>query len=565
MLAQPYKINKDSPIDFLLAGVRGTLAGIAGGTAAKDQARQLAFENQFKLDTLQEQKDALQQSWDISQSEIQSRKDEIIQSSNLDLAKAKIVNAYDMQLADHQMANRLIGDIFNNGMQLEVEKQKSINDNYWKGITAGNETARIGIEQKNANTAAKNADTNANRVAQYIENAGANLDVKNQRVTNAQERLDLERQNDTIGRGLQLLKATKAEAAAKAVPTVYNTLLRLQSTAAKTVATDDNPANIQQYNSINLASAKYAADNFTQDNTVSLKIKVAIGYNDINLLYSQYLAMLKDPEHTLPNGDTLSAKQVAPILSADMPPGTDIEINKDLNKDKDQQDYNARIKQLSDAIDKMGNPLSSIIPQKVPVDTGTVNPVPTTGAVNPVPAYTGTKEKVVPSIIPTKTPNWLKDINNWDSFIDYINIINNRDPSRAFDMVGQNKLQIYRKFGSTPEIKKMLDQWTGSNLQVLGKQVITQAPVKYTPNDAFNHLKTIMGIPGIRGETGVGYPSPEDLNLAINKYGYENVLSAMTHVYELYNKNSPYERNSRKDAEKLIGEQLGQLKQTGGK
>lgn len=409
MAVQPYKVNKESPIDFLLAGVRGTLAGIAGGKAAQDQRKQLELENSIKMSDLQLRKDQLDQSWKISQNEIQARKDAILQGSQLDLTKAQIVHEYDVQLTNLQLGTRLVGDIISNGMQMETEKSRAK-----AAVFENNRNYQLDLKQYEETVRSHKASETAREA--NISGREATLDIAEQRLALATENAEFNRQDKIIGRNLQLVNQLKTEAATKATPTIYNTLLRLQSRATEKVSTDNSAENIQQYNRMNLATAKYAYDNFAQDNVVNLQIKKTVGYGKVNLLYSQYLDLLITK--TLPNGDTLSEKQMSPIITAELPPGVDIEINKDLNKDKTQQEYRGRIKIITDEIDKLSS-------MNAVVETPPTEPAPK--------PYIFQK--------PTKLPT---TENTWKGFVNKIMTFNSY--KSAYLYLTKNKTIINKKY-----------------------------------------------------------------------------------------------------------------------
>ena len=434
MAVVPYKVNKETPIDFLLAGVRGTLAGIVGGKAAQQQAKQLALENQMKMDELQLNRDSLTQRWNMQVDEIKARKDEIERSGVIDLAKVQASKEAEIKIANLQHGQRLFEDVMNNAMKMELEKQKAKGDEFTNKLdqqkydeTVRSNKATEAIQTKNANSLLASRESAASA-------RESQLNIAEQRVALAQEKSDFEQSKNKVAYKLKLvdeMRKAQTQLAGKKSNATYGVLSRSADMSFKNAM--DSPTRMKA-SQASILAAKYAYDNFGQDTTVNLFIERNNATDKkLTIPYSQYLTMIETKQY--PDGDPIGQRELNQIqVSNIVPKEVESQVNSTLKIDTESQDIESYIKEIKSEIDSLG---AKSVPDVIK-PTGTV--------VTPKPVAT---TKPTTSLLPTKQ-SALPD--TWDTFVDNIG---NMPDVTALQYLKRNATSIENKYGKDKRAKML--------------------------------------------------------------------------------------------------------------
>jgi hypothetical protein len=432
MAVVPYKVNKETPIDFLLAGVRGTLAGIVGGKAAQQQAKQIALENQMKMEELQLNRDSLTQRWNMQVEEIKARKDEIERSGVIDLAKVQASKEAEIKIANLQHGQRLFEDVMNNAMRMELEKQKAKGDEFTNRLdekkyeeTVRSNKATESIQTKNANSLLMSRESAASA-------RESQLDIAEQRVALSQEKAEYEQSRNRVAYKIKLvdeMRKAQTQLAGKKSNATYGVLSRSADMSFNNA--QDSPTSMKA-SQASILAAKYAYDNFGQDTTVNLFIERNNATDKkLTIPYSQYLTMIETKEY--PNGDSIGQRELNQIQVGDViPKEVESQVNATLKSDTESQDIQSYIKEIKSEIDSLG---IKTVPDVIK-PTGTV--------VTPKPVAT-TKPTI--SVIPTKQ-SALPD--TWDTFIDNIGTM---PDATALQFLKKNATYIENKYGNDKRAK----------------------------------------------------------------------------------------------------------------
>ena len=433
MAVVPYKVNKETPIDFLLAGVRGALAGIAGGKSAQEQRKQLAFENQMKMDELQFNRDSLTQSWDMQVEKIKARKDEIERSGVIDLARVQASKEADFRIANLQHGQRLMESIFDNALRMEVEKQKIKGDEFqnrldekkYEEIVRSNKATEA-IQIKNANSLL----TSRESVASARE---SQLDIAEQRVALSQEKAEFEQSRNKVAYKLKLvdeMRKAQTQLAGKKSNTIYGVLSRSADMSFKNAQDSSTRMKASQ---ASVLAAKYAYDNFGQDTTVNLFIERNNATDKkLTIPYSQYLTMIDTKEY--PDGDRIGQRELNQIQVNDViPKEVESRVNSTLKSDTEFQDIQAYIDEIKGEINSLGVKVEpqrdSILSKSVP------GIIKQTGVTVPT--------KMFP--VPTTAPTFAEFVQRINSF---------KSAKQAYNYLTGNKKLISGKYN----VANILDQ-----------------------------------------------------------------------------------------------------------
>ena len=433
MAVVPYKVNKETPIDFLLAGVRGALAGIAGGKSAQEQRKQLAFENQMKMDELQFNRDSLTQSWDMQVEKIKARKDEIERSGVIDLARVQASKEADFRIANLQHGQRLMESIFDNALRMEVEKQKIKGDEFqnrldekkYEEIVRSNKATEA-IQIKNANSLLMSRESAASA-------RESQLDIAEQRVALSQEKAEFEQSRNKVAYKLKLvdeMRKAQTQLAGKKSNTIYGVLSRSADMSFKNAQDSSTRMKASQ---ASVLAAKYAYDNFGQDTTVNLFIERNNATDKkLTIPYSQYLTMIDTKEY--PNGDRIGQRELNQIQVNDViPKEVESRVNSTLKSDTEFQDIQAYIDEIKGEINSLGAKVEprrdSILSKSVP------DIIKQTGVTVPT--------KMFP--VPTTAPTFAEFVQRINSF---------KSARQAYNYLTGNKKLINSKYN----VANILDQ-----------------------------------------------------------------------------------------------------------
>ena len=149
-MAQPYKVKSEGAIDYILAGVKGVVAGYAGGQAARKQAEQMLFDNQLKLDQLTLQKDQMKQQWDMWQEDTNNRWKELLATQKFTETQAKMNQGFQKEMYKMQLG----ADITMKVADWQIENHKNKMNMSWDifktNLQDANEKKRIEISEREA-------------------------------------------------------------------------------------------------------------------------------------------------------------------------------------------------------------------------------------------------------------------------------------------------------------------------------------------------------------------------------------------------------------------------------
>lgn len=121
----PYKVpNKSSPIDILVAGVRGALAGGLSVAQQNEQRKITEREFDLKMADLQQRRDAIDQQWKIMQYESEQRWKELLSQQEFSKAQAELNHQYEQDMSETAMKGQIIVGLFNKMIDQTNDEKK---------------------------------------------------------------------------------------------------------------------------------------------------------------------------------------------------------------------------------------------------------------------------------------------------------------------------------------------------------------------------------------------------------------------------------------------------------
>ena len=450
-----YNVHKESPIDFLIAGVRGTLAGATTGIQIADQRKQIERENQFKIAQLQQSKGQFDQDMAMRKVELQARQGELLstqtftasqaalnrnfqeEQSLLELAQVASTSVTNKAIADQTERARLMIDVYNTQATLKVrEKEAEVQS----GILAAN----LGLREKQFSQGVKEAGVQSGfREKQFSQGVGE--EAFNQKIEKTKLQMDI----------VELQRKLATEKAATA-PQAMRTLEAKYTSIAQASGSQPADRSLASRLSIARAVAEYA-----QNKTTTMPVYIFINRKmaqDVNttMTYEAYLDMISTG--TTPDNIPLEDNELAQIRVMQVPAQLEKELDTELQKDVGVQSLTQQIQDLSDFVKTMGptvavpikptqEPIQKIISKPTPEPIQKIISKPTTKPIQKIISKTPKQGVAKPTVALPMT---------WGTFIASVSRMPNKAAQLKF--LRDNKFIINSKYSQPAIIQSMIDE-----------------------------------------------------------------------------------------------------------
>ena len=456
-----YNVHKESPIDFLIAGVRGTLAGATTGIQIADQRKQIERENQFKIAQLQQSKGQFDQDMAMRKVELQARQGELLstqtftasqaalnrnfqeEQSLLELAQVASTSVTNKAIADQTERARLMIDVYNTQATLKVrEKEAEVQS----GILAAN----LGLREKQFSQGVKEAEVQSGfREKQFSQGVGE--EAFNQKIEKTKLQMDI----------VELQRKLATEKAATA-PQAMRTLEAKYTSIAQASGSQPADRSLASRLSIARAVAEYAQNKTTTmpvyifiNRKMAQDVNTTMTYETNNKTYS-YLDMISTG--MTPDNIPLKDSELAQIRVMQVPAQLEKELDIELQKDGGVQSLTQQIQDLSDFVKTMGPTVAvPIKPTQEPIQK--IISKPTTKPIQKI--ISKPTPKPIQKII-SKTPKQgvakptVALPMTWGTFIASVSRMPNKAAQLKF--LRDNKFIINSKYSQPAIIQSMIDE-----------------------------------------------------------------------------------------------------------
>lgn len=162
MAVQPYKVaNKEQPVDFVLAILRGGLAGYAGGKKAKEEADAMEREFQLKVRQVDMVQAQMDQQYKMHVEDLEQQKENLLSQQTHDKTMLEMKNAFDKEIARTNMKAQTMMFLANWQKDMMFQRQNIKMQLLNIGANMSAQEKQAGMEQQRIDIASKEAESNA--------------------------------------------------------------------------------------------------------------------------------------------------------------------------------------------------------------------------------------------------------------------------------------------------------------------------------------------------------------------------------------------------------------------